>query len=449
MVYENGGTAQRCGNMDEGRFSSMAKLHSCLQASRLRKRKLQTLGTDRTLSCVLRIRQSCLRPMIKSIIASNYKSLGPDTKIDFGPLTVLVGQNGAGKSNVIDVFRFVSNAMKMGLEGAITTRHGIKAIRRWSNGRPYNVSIKLEVHEGDGYSATYQFTIGGHRKHEYGVVSESATINDPTHGTQQFIVESQRWTIQPEGINPALSPMSLALPLIAGDERYSRLETALRNCAAYNIYPDTLRSPQKYDPAKPLNEHGLNWTSILKDQDESQWKDDLVNALNRLTGEIDDMEIQQLTGYLIARFRHGKGGDSQKPKWFDASQESDGTLRVAGILTALLQRPAVPLMIIEEPELTIHPGAIRMVYEYLEQASRDSQILVATHSPELLDAVSKPEQIRVVIKDRDKTLVEHVVTEQINAVKEGLYSLGELHRSEGLKGATQLTIFPEDVSTVC
>lgn len=377
--------------------------------------------------------------MITSITASNYKSLGPNTHIDLGRLTVLVGQNGAGKSNIIDLFRFVSDAMKMGLEGAITTRHGIKAIRRWSNGRPFNVSIKVEIREADGYTATYEFTLGGHKKHEYGVAVEQAIIFDPIHGQQRFLVMNQRWLWQPEGINPTLSPTTLALPLIAGDERFNRLEAALRNFSAYNIYPDTLRSPQKYDPVKPMNEHGTNWTSILKDQDEATWKDDLVIALNKLTGEIDEMEIQQLTGYLIARFRHGTGGESQKSKWFDASQESDGTLRIAGIISALLQ-PNVPLIIIEEPELTIHPGAIRMVYEYLEQASQRSQVLVSTHSPELLDEIREPEQIRVVVKDKDQTLVESIVEEQTAAVRKGLLSLGELHRSEGIKGPHQLSL---------
>lgn len=201
---------------------------------------------------------------------------------------------------------------------------------------------------------------------------------------------------------------------------------------------DTLRTPQKYDPQQPLTEHGSNWTSILKEQDATTWKDDLVKALEKLTGDIDDIEIKPIASYLLARFRHGTGGDSQKAKWFDATQESDGTLRTAGIITALLQKPHLPLIGIEEPELTIHPGAIPVIYDYLQQAKEWSQVVVTTHSPELLDHISDPSQIRVVSKRGDATIVENVSEDQRAVVREGLMSLGELHRTEGLVGSQQL-----------
>lgn len=382
--------------------------------------------------------------MIQTIEASNYRSLGPDTRIDLGRLTVFVGQNGAGKSNIIDLFKFISDAMKIGLEGAITKRNGIKYLRRWSNGRPYNIMIKLTIAEPDGYKAVYSFHIGGHTKHEYSVAHEKADIIDPKHGNIAYEVANQRWITSPSGLNPVLSPMSLALPLISGDERFGKLESALRNASIYNIFPDTLRFPQKYDPQKPMNEHGNNWTSVLKDMDSKAWKDDLVLALNKLTGDIDDIEVVQLTSFLLARFRHGTSGESKKAKWFDASQESDGTLRMAGIIAALLQQPHLPLIGIEEPELTIHPGAIPIIYDYLLQASQRSQVIVTTHSPELLDSIKDVQQIRVVSKTSECTTVSQIADDQKEAVKEGLLSIGELHRSEGLR-TQQMSMFDSDI----
>src|SRR5206468_4134073 len=114
---------------------------------------------------------------------------------------------------------------------------------------------------------------------------------------------------------------------------------------------------------------------------------DLRAALGHVTGDIDDIRVRQVGGYLVTEFRHGRAMSPKgkaRDKWFESAQESDGTLRMAGIITALLQEPPLPLLGIEEPELTIHPGALPLLYDYLEETSSRSQILLTTHSPDLL-----------------------------------------------------------------
>ncbi len=368
--------------------------------------------------------------MIKRIQVSNYKSLGPNTIINFDKeLTVFVGQNGSGKSNIVDMFRFISDAMKIGLEGAITKRHGIKTIRRWSSGHPLIISFKIDLKNKD-IQGTYEFEITSHKIHEYAVKSEKAYVilNDQHF---HYHVNNQEWKDKPKGLNPHLSPLNLALPLISGDERFKPLEEALRNMAVYHIYPETLREPQKYDPNKPMEEYGNNWVSILKDQDEESWKPELLSGLGKLTGEIDDIEIKQVSGYLLARFRHGQRGKSNKSKWFEATQESDGTLRIAGIITALLQSPPLSVMGIEEPELTIHPGAIPLLFDFINQATKNSQVILTTHSPELLDCI-EPRNIRVVERSDQISYVKEMAKDQKDIVKKGLLTLGEIHRTQGI-----------------
>lgn len=378
--------------------------------------------------------------MIKRLIISNYKSLGANTIIDLEKLTVFVGPNGSGKSNIIDIFRFLSDCMQIGLEGAITKRNGIKSVRKWSSGKPTNISIRVEITDST-FNATYLFEVSSHKKHDYVVSKEYASITDfTTNETHQYSVVNQKWQNKPSGVDPKISPLNLVLPIISGDERFKRLEATIRNISIYNIYPDTLRIPQKYDPSKPMQEQGINWVSILKDQDISTWKDDFISGLKVLTKEIDDIEIKPVSGYLIARFRHGVFGESKKAKWFEASSESDGTLRTAGILTALLQIPRLPLIGIEEPELTIHPGAISLLYDYLTQASSSSQIVITTHSPELLDRIKDTEAIRVISKDSSTTFVSGMSSDQIESIKSGLLSIGEIHRTEGIIGAKQIEL---------
>ncbi len=372
--------------------------------------------------------------MITSLTVSNYRSLGDNVRIEFGQFTALVGPNGSGKSNVMDALRFVADAMQMGLSGAITSRHGIAAVRRWSGGHPFNVAIRLDIQLAEG-PAHYKFELTGSSAEEYEVKEEEA---DVIRGADRvrFRIERGEWKEGPPGLRPPLDNKSLALQLVGGDARFKDLVRGLQNIAVYAIFPDTLRTPQKYSPHKPMSRHGDNWSSILKDQPESTWKPDLVAALQKLTGDTEDLRVAHAAGYLVVEFRHRS--PNKKLKWFAGTQESDGTLRVAGIITALLQEPPVPVIGIEEPELTVHPAAIPLLHDYLAQAARRSQVIVTTHSPELLDLV-QPEDVRVVMRNEEGvTNVAPLAENQRDVVKQGLMKLGEVMRMPGL--AQQLAL---------
>jgi predicted ATPase len=369
--------------------------------------------------------------MLKTLTISNYRSLGKNVQIDFGELTVFVGANGSGKSNVMDALRFVADALTMGLSGAITMRQGIGSVRRWSSGHPYNVAVRLDLALSSG-PAFYSFELSGSSVDEYRVKLEEAQI---VRGDEvvKFRIEEGKWKEGPTGLRPPLDKMSLAIQLVGGDERFQELVRSLQNMAVYTIFPDTLRAPQKYSPNKPMSRHGDNWVSILKDQPRETWKDELVAALNKLTGDTVDIKVSQAAGFLVAQFQHASPERDLK-KWFNADQESDGTLRVAGIVTALLQDPPVPVIGIEEPELTVHPGAIPLLYNYLTQARRHSQVVVTTHSPVLLDLVD-PEDVRVVERRDGETRVARMAESQRVLVRSGLMKLGEVMQTEGIQSS--------------
>ncbi len=361
---------------------------------------------------------------ITEIKVSNYRSIGQEQQVELGRLTVLVGPNGSGKSNLVDVLSFVRDAMHNGLSAAITGRGGIDAVRRKSagRGRPCNVTIQLSVSLESG-QGSYEFEISGDRREEYRVKSESAFVR-LSDGPQRFRVEKGIWQ-GPEGLEPKISDTGLALPAVAGDDRFRPLFELISRVVIYAIFPDTLREPQKPNPEKPMHRHGENWVSILRNQEVSTWKPELVAGLKYLIGDVSDIRVNRVANFLVAQFRHGQG------RWFDAGQESDGTLRVAGILTALLQEPPLPLVGIEEPELTIHPGALPMLMDYLRQASDISQVLLTSHSPELLDLV-ETDEVRVVARANGATRIRPMAGHQRDVVKSRLLTLGELMTTEGL-----------------
>jgi len=365
--------------------------------------------------------------MITKIIASNYRSLGPDACFQPGRLSFLIGQNGSGKSNLLDVLSFVRDAVKHGLPAAIANRNGIESVRRRSHGRgrPFDVQIEIELTIEDS-SYAYIFVLTGDRLEEYRVKFEQAIAHNQKSGVQEFRRDGNLWH-GPEGVTPYMDEQSLALTALGGTRQFKPLVDFLSNITVYSIFPDTLRVPQSFDSSRPLKEHGQNWVSILRDLvKQEEVKNDIVAGLNRLTGDIEDIKVSRAAGYLIAEFRQQSKSKKEK-RWFDAAQQSDGTLRVAGLLTALLQTPHLPVIGIEEPELTVHPGALPMLYEYLRQASEVSQIFVTTNSPIILDVVDvRNDAIFVVSRANGKTNIHKISDAQLKPVRDSLLRLGDL-----------------------
>jgi predicted ATPase len=203
----------------------------------------------------------------------------------------------------------------------------------------------------------------------------------------------------------------------------------LRQLTVYSMFPNTLRAAQLPNPIHPMSSHGENWASTLKSLDRSTDGAELVHALQRIVGDIDDYRVAQAGGYVIPEFRHGKNGD--KERWFGAAQESDGTLRIAAMLTALFQKPSPKLIGFEEPELAVHPGALPILFDFLKEASTFSQVLLTTQSPDLMD-LADIDAIRVVERKDGDTVVSRVDGRQRELVKKQLFSTSELLHAEGL-----------------
>lgn len=374
------------------------------------------------------------RARFTRLTVSNFRSIGTDVSIELGDFTALVGMNGSGKSNVADAFRFLANALNDGLENAIEARHGFDAVRRVVDGRRGAVKLRFELAHPD-WTGEYEFSLAATNGGEYKVASETAVVRS-ADGSSITRFETRDGEVKqaPEGLErPATDRINLTFPKLGGDERLKPLFDALRAAEVYAVFPDTLREPQKPSQRAYLTKLGDNWSSAVRRVMHSPQGVQLRTALSRVTGDVNDVRVKRAGGgYLIVEFAHRAFGE--KVRWFDAAIESDGTLRVAGIITALLQQPALTLTGIEEPELTVHAGMVPLLYDYLLQASESSQILVTTHSPELLDLIPI-ENVRVVQRIAGATTVSQVEESQRKLVKANLTTVGELLRSEGLLAA--------------
>lgn len=230
--------------------------------------------------------------MVTRITVSNYKSLGEDVDLHLGPLIALVGPNGSGKSNIADVFQFLADALRQGLDWAVARRGGFRGIGRWSGGRPFNVAIRIEIDEPHTGRGSYEVRLSSKSSGaDYLIELERASWTPIDGVPASFEVGRGVWH-GPIGLTPEVDDTSLALPLVAADVRFRRLAERLRSAAVYAIYPDVLRQPQKPDASLPMEEHGANWTSVMPEVLRSKSSGDLKVAVHQVAGDIEDIQVE-------------------------------------------------------------------------------------------------------------------------------------------------------------
>lgn len=387
------------------------------------------------------------RFMITHLAVRNYRSLA-DISLELSPLTVLVGPNGAGKSNIVDVLRFLSDILKLGLDSAIANRGGIGAIRRWSpKGRPYNVAIEITVEGEEGWKGSFSLEIGGERGGEYFIRREKCEVLSDDGKGNSYEIRDGQWVIHPNlgalqgapGVTDEhlqqlqqISRTRLFLPQAFSPE-FLMLGFVLRRVGIYHVPPETIRQPQKPANPQPLLEDGSNLSSTLRylKQEKKENLRKILEVMGRINEGIADLSVSLVGGYLVTRLHYGKGGPA-----FPLAQESDGTLRVLGLLTALYQEPPCTLIAMEEPELNIHPGALAVLRDVFLEASQNTQILLTTHSPDLLEGIP-PESLRVVEREEGVTKVGPVAPHQMEVIRKKLFHPGEIMRIIGLTRAEE------------
>ena len=232
---------------------------------------------------------------------------------------------------------------------------------------------------------------------------------------------------------PAVEHDALALPLVAGHYPFREVHDVLSGMRVYKIDPFVLQVPQSPDEGRRLFANGSNAASVLK-RLERHFPEELPNVRDLLAAIVPSMSDVKPTMYgnkLSLEFIQRLKSDDVA---FDAADMSDGTLRALGLITAVFQRPTPPIVVIEEPELTMHPGALGAILDLLQHASERMQVLVTTHSPDILDARWIEERhLRLLEWEDGKTKVSRISDASRTILAEGVMCAGELLRSNALR----------------
>jgi predicted ATPase len=380
---------------------------------------------------------------ITRLHVKNFKSIKEETFV-FSPLTILVGANASGKSNIISVFKFISDIISDGIENAISLQGGMEYLFNScadkseyleldfdidldSNNVMYNFKRKSSNPDKEFFgslmptNATFRFTLKptDHCGDGY-IVSDFAKIKIMCRSKKtaklkgQYIgdviatfkksgkkVRSKReFNVIPGiKIDEVSRNSFLACPAIELFEDISNQYTSQLMLSYFDIFIDSngvgksLISVFDFDPKeikKPssisseifLDETGVNVSNILKRIIKSEkLTERFMLHLNSILPFVESIGVDEQQSFKSYIF-NAKECYSDKP--FPASFLSDGTVSIIAIILALYFDNKSNIIILEEPERNIHPKLIDSILACANEVSERQQVIITTHNPEFL-----------------------------------------------------------------
>lgn len=372
---------------------------------------------------------------ITRLIMKRFRGFASE-QVDFDNPTILVGCNGAGKSNFADVFAFLAEAMSSPLQAVFDKRGGIAAVRNRTSGRSYppnlGLAVELGAVNGNTTGGRYAFEVKAIPNYGFQVVREQCEVR-LRNGNRHWFDRTKDFVSTVQGLSPSLDSASLCLPVVGGDERFAPVLRSLSSMRKYSIEPSKLREMQDPDSGVTLRSDGSNAASVLQELTRSvpETVKSICEILETIVPKTTSVETKKHGNKVTLEFVQRWA--AKKSLRFEAFNMSDGTLRALGLLMAVFQRPSPSLLVIEEPEATIHPGALGAVLDLLRQASRTMQVVVTTHSPELLDARwIEDRHLRIVTWEQGASHVAPLADASRQALQKHLMGAGELLRSNAL-----------------
>jgi predicted ATPase len=324
---------------------------------------------------------------IQSITIEGFKSIRSIKDFPLRPINLLIGANGSGKSNFLEAFVFLGYAHQGNAGGYAEFYGGADKLLHFGSKTTQRIYVRLKSLDGLDISADYRYT-----------------ANDSLAGTN-----SPGWN---ERDGPTFN-------------RYRFHDTGENS---------PLRKTNDLHNNRTLSQLGGNLAAVLyllRQQDRESYE--LVRrTVQQVAPFFDDFQLAPLAlnpETIKLEWRH-----KRSETYFDASSFSDGTLRFVALATLFLRpvewRPSV--ILVDEPELGLHPYAIGLLASLIRQASKETQVIVATQSPLLLDYF-EPEDILVANRVDGSTTIERLkpapLAEWLND-----YSLGQLWEKGELGG---------------
>lgn len=297
-----------------------------------------------------------------------------------------IGANASGKSNLLDVFRFLKDITTIGLQKAVKVRGGIKKLR-YLNARSQNyieifVCLIDETSDGSGeWTYTLQFNSGGGKNENRDI---NVKLERITHGDD---VLADRKYSQEDYLSNQFT--NLEQPAINKD--YRALYDCFKGITYANIIPQLIRESDPFiSSVAPEDFYGRNLLeSIAETPQKSRGaKLNIINRILKLAvpqfSNLEFMQDEKGHPHLQVKYEHFRPQGAYQRE----DQFSDGTLRLLGIIWAILDGTGV--LLLEEPELYLHSEIVKQLPMFIASAqksklAKNRQVIISSHSYDLLN----------------------------------------------------------------
>lgn len=362
------------------------------------------------------------------IEVSGFKSIAATGKVTLGPINLIIGPNGSGKSNFIGAFSFLQAIKEGRLYDYVRTAGGADELLHF--GAKSTQEIKIALSFGDEVNG-YRLTLKVDNNDNLFPLQEETTAWDkaqqpsPQHDTLAAMASGKEAGIS----NPALNTASAAW-----------IRSRLDGWRLYHVHDTSASSPlrktARVDDSDYLRPDGSNLAAFLYRLKQTEKYANayalIRKTVQRVAPFFDDFLLRP--DHLAPEFIKLAWKHTGSDKYFGAATFSDGTLRFIALATLFLQplelRPSV--ILVDEPELGLHPAAITLLAALIRQTSAETQIIASTQSPLLLDHFD-PQDVLVANRVNSATTLTRIDPAPLAAWLED-YSLGQLWEKNELGG---------------
>ena len=403
--------------------------------------------------------------MITHFAIRNFKNLAavPASAGDFvpfGPVNVLIGPNGCGKSSLLQAIDFLRAFFRTSVEVYLKDRgweySDLPNLRQTSKVIRWELKAQLDPDESGNGAGEYHYVVTLQPRKHLGIGEERLEWTPPGRPTELLLDRrGRRYTLlnrgsgETEGFQAVGLPASVMSQLEDARQRRNYPELIhfrqwIERFRSYLIWdPKVLRNPDrgKHDELGSSGEHLAAVVARLRDRKPEAFRK-LVQRLKRLFPTLSNIAVSG-RGWGWREIRLLEGNGQEIP--FNSRQMSDGVLRLLAIASMLYADRIPSVLTLEEPENGVHPQLVREVVQILREltqrkAPNRCQVFFTTHSPYVLDEfLDHPQEVYCM--DRPKPLAGATVTRlsdnrQVDRVRDTFqHSLGEAWTS-GLLGAT-------------
>lgn len=370
-----------------------------------------------------------------SLRLTNFLSYASET-LEFGDLTALVGPNGSGKSNAISAIRLLHDIPLHGLPNAVARRGGFEQLRhRDASEKAHDPAIRIDFRlNGQEDTSHYELQLASLTGGRYAVLKEEGQVylGAGDYCWFRHAVGKLRWQDHVNSgdrgtgtrSSTSVPPGQSAIPF-AGFGAYF-VAAVLQGMQTLELDPTRIGDLQEPSSTRTFEPDGSNVASLLAEMSQRE-RDELVELLAAIVPGVIGLSVREVADKVTAVFaQEARTGRHE----FFAKQMSDGTLRVLGILVAIA-RGGNGLLAIEEPEVAIHLGALQTLVQILQAQTDSTQILLTTHSADIVDQLDL-DDLRVVWSEDGASRIARVAEHTREPVRQGLITPGALLRADAL-----------------